>query len=34
MAAFKTFYLVPGPILERKGMRATFQKKGKKGQNI
>ena len=23
-----------GPILESKGMRAIFQKKGKKGQNI
>ena len=26
--------ILPGPILESMGMRATFQKKGKKGQNI
>ena len=25
---------IPGPILESKGMRASFQKKGKKWQNI
>ena len=26
--------LLPGPILESKGICAVFQKKGKKGQNI
>ena len=26
--------MLSGPILESKGMRAIFQKKGKKGQNI
>ena len=25
---------IAGPILENRGMRAIFQKKGKKGQNI
>ena len=27
-------HMITGPILESKGMRAIFQKKGKKGQNI
>ena len=28
------FNIKPGPILETKGMRVTFQKKGKKGQKM
>ena len=28
------FISYPGPILERKGMRAIFQKKGKKWQKM
>ena len=31
---FKSQFVYSGPILESKGMRAIFQKKGKKGQNI
>ena len=31
---FRNQFTFSGPILENKGMRAIFQKMGKKGQNI